>query len=77
MDTDINFQIRIRIRIHIDATYTNTVYLTTYSNTRYWLANFRRQHALIKVEKFNHHARLRNVIERAYRLLKARFRIVK
>ncbi|XP_074372396.1 uncharacterized protein LOC141713064 [Apium graveolens] len=62
-----------------DAAYTNTRgYLTPYRNTRYWLADFRRQRALSKEEKFNHaHAKLRNVIERAYGVLKARFPILK
>ncbi|XP_074346836.1 uncharacterized protein LOC141685639 [Apium graveolens] len=62
-----------------DAAYTNTRgYLTPYRNTRYWLTDFRRQRALSKEEKFNHaHAKLRNVIERAYGVLKARFSILK
>ncbi|XP_074354828.1 uncharacterized protein LOC141693585 [Apium graveolens] len=62
-----------------DAAYTNTRgYLTPYRNTRYWLADFRRQRALSKEEKFNHaHAKLRNVIERAYGVLRARFPILK
>jgi len=52
--------------------------MTPYRNTRYWLADFRRQRALTKEEKFNHaHAQLRNVIERAYGVLKARFLILK
>ncbi|KAL6548760.1 hypothetical protein OROGR_008526 [Orobanche gracilis] len=42
------------------------------------LADFRRRHALTKEEKFNHaHAQLRNVIERAYGVLKVRFPILK
>ncbi|XP_074347389.1 uncharacterized protein LOC141686241 [Apium graveolens] len=62
-----------------DAAYTNTRgYLIPYRNTRYWLADFNRQRALTKEEKFNHaHAKLRNVIERAYGVLKARFPILK
>ncbi|KAJ0820957.1 putative Myb/SANT-like domain, harbinger transposase-derived nuclease domain-containing protein [Helianthus annuus] len=62
-----------------DAAYTNTRgFMTPYRNTRYWLADFRRQRALTKEEKFNHaHAQLRNVIERAYGVLKARFPILK
>ncbi|XP_074352676.1 uncharacterized protein LOC141691823 [Apium graveolens] len=62
-----------------DTTYTNTRgFLTPYHNIRYWLAEFRRQRALSKEEKFNHaHAKLRNVIERAYGVLKARFSILK
>ncbi|XP_035831514.1 uncharacterized protein LOC110866365 isoform X1 [Helianthus annuus] len=56
-----------------DAAYTNTRgFMTPYRNTRYWLADFRRQRALTKEEKFNHaHAQLRNVIERSYGVLKA------
>ncbi|XP_021986234.1 uncharacterized protein LOC110882551 [Helianthus annuus] len=62
-----------------DAAYTNTRgFMTPYSNTRYWLADFRQQRALTKEEKFNHaHAQLRNVIERSYGVLKARFPILK
>ena len=62
-----------------DAAYTNTRgFMTPYRNTRYWLADYRRQRALTKEEKFNHaHAQLRNVIERAYGVLKARFPILK
>ena len=42
------------------------------------MADFRRRRALTKEEKFNHsHAQLRNVIERAYGVLKARFPILK
>ena len=62
-----------------DAAYTNTRgFMAPYRNTRYWLADFRRQRALTKEERFNHaHAQLRNVIERAYGVLKARFPILK
>ncbi|KAI3751494.1 hypothetical protein L2E82_22582 [Cichorium intybus] len=62
-----------------DAAYTNTRgFMTPYHNTRYWLADFLRQRALSKEEKFNHaHAQLRNVIERAYGVLKKRFPILK
>ena len=62
-----------------DAAYTNTRgFMTPYRNTRYWLADYRRRRALTKEEKFNHaHAQLRNVIERAYGVLKARFPILK
>ncbi|KAM0052193.1 putative harbinger transposase-derived nuclease domain-containing protein [Helianthus debilis subsp. tardiflorus] len=62
-----------------DAAYTNTRgFMTPYRNMRYWLADFRRQRALTKEEKFNHaHAQLRNVIERSYGVLKARFPILK
>ncbi|GJX64584.1 hypothetical protein Tco_0298927 [Tanacetum coccineum] len=57
-----------------DAAYANTRgFLAPYRNTRYWLADFRRRRALTKEEKFNHaHAQLKNVIERAYGVLKAR-----
>ncbi|GJV03116.1 uncharacterized mitochondrial protein-like protein [Tanacetum coccineum] len=62
-----------------DAAYANTRgFLAPYRNTRYWLADFRRRRALTKEEKFNHaHAQLRNVIERSYGVLKARFPILK
>ncbi|KAE8691214.1 Detected protein of unknown function [Hibiscus syriacus] len=62
-----------------DAAYTNTRgFMTPYRNTRYWLADFQRQRVVTKEERFNHaHAQLRNVIERAYRVLKARFSILK
>ncbi|KAI3718853.1 hypothetical protein L6452_19738 [Arctium lappa] len=62
-----------------DAAYPNTRgFFTPYRNTRYWLADFRRRRAVTKEEKFNHaHAQLRNVIERAYGVLKARFPILK
>ncbi|XP_023731774.1 uncharacterized protein LOC111879540 [Lactuca sativa] len=62
-----------------DAAYTNTHgFMTPYRNTRYWLADFRRRRALTKEERFNHaHAQLRNVIEHAYGVLKARFPILK
>ncbi|KAL6554053.1 hypothetical protein OROMI_019726 [Orobanche minor] len=62
-----------------DAAYANARgFLAPYRNTRYWLADFRRRRALTKEEKFNHaHAQLRNVIERAYGVLKVRFPILK
>lgn len=62
-----------------DAAYSNARgFLAPYRNTRYWLADYRRRRALTKEEKFNHaHAQLRNVIERAYGVLKARFPILK
>ncbi|XP_076911140.1 uncharacterized protein LOC143569014 [Bidens hawaiensis] len=61
-----------------DAAYTNTCgFITPYRNTRYWLTDFRRQRVLTKEERFNHaHAQLRNVIERTYGVLKARFPIL-
>ncbi|GJY01238.1 putative harbinger transposase-derived nuclease domain-containing protein [Tanacetum coccineum] len=52
--------------------------MAPYRNVRYWLGDFRRRRALNRKEKFNHsHAKLRNVIERAYGVLKARFTILK
>ncbi|XP_052624812.1 uncharacterized protein LOC111888675 [Lactuca sativa] len=62
-----------------DAAYTNTRgFMAPYRNTRYWLADFQRNRALTKEEMFNHaHAQLRNYIERAYGVLKARFPILK
>ena len=62
-----------------DAAYTNTRgFMAPYRNTRYWLADFRRGRPLTREERFNHaHAQLRNVIERAYGVLKARFPILK
>ncbi|GAV56616.1 DDE_4 domain-containing protein, partial [Cephalotus follicularis] len=61
-----------------DAAYTNTRgFMVPYRNVRYWLGDFRRRRAMTKEEKFNHaHAKLRNVIERAYGVLKARFPIL-
>ncbi|KAI3678458.1 hypothetical protein L6452_37752 [Arctium lappa] len=62
-----------------DAAYTNTRgFIAPYRNVRYWLGDFRRRRAINKYEKFNHsHAKLRNVIERSYGVLKARFPILK
>ncbi|XP_023767986.1 uncharacterized protein LOC111916555 [Lactuca sativa] len=62
-----------------DAAYTNTRgFMAPYSNTRYWLSDYRRRRPLTKEEKFNHvHAQLRNVIKRGYGVLKARFPILK
>ncbi|KAK9078485.1 hypothetical protein SSX86_002542 [Deinandra increscens subsp. villosa] len=62
-----------------DAAYANTRgFMAPYRNVRYWLGDFRRNRALTDKEKFNHgHAKLRNVIERAYGVLKARFPILK
>ncbi|XP_076918186.1 uncharacterized protein LOC143578505 [Bidens hawaiensis] len=49
-------------------------FMAPYHNVRYWLGDFRRRRALTNKEKFNHaHAKLRNVIERAFGVLKARF----
>ncbi|XP_023765942.1 uncharacterized protein LOC111914433 [Lactuca sativa] len=55
-----------------DVAYTNTRgFMAPYRNTRYWLADFRRNKALNKEEWFNHaHAQLRNIIERTYGVLK-------
>ena len=52
--------------------------MAPYRNVRYWLGDFHRRRALTNKEKFNHsHAKLRNVVERAFGLLKARFPILK
>ncbi|GJW29727.1 putative harbinger transposase-derived nuclease domain-containing protein [Tanacetum coccineum] len=62
-----------------DAAYAHTRgFMEPYRNVRYWLGDFRQRRALNIKEKFNHsHAKLRNVIERAYSVLKARFPILK
>ncbi|GJX11505.1 Myb/SANT-like domain, harbinger transposase-derived nuclease domain protein [Tanacetum coccineum] len=62
-----------------DAAYAHTRgFMAPYRNVRYWLGDFRRRRPLNSKEKFNHsHAKLRNVIERAYGVLKARFPILK
>ncbi|XP_010276161.1 PREDICTED: putative nuclease HARBI1 isoform X1 [Nelumbo nucifera] len=54
-------------------------FMTPYRNARYWLPDFRDgPHPTTKEEKFNYaHAKLRNVIERAFGVLKARFPILK
>ncbi|XP_074372733.1 uncharacterized protein LOC141713286 isoform X2 [Apium graveolens] len=68
---------RARGRAH-DSRILRGVALDPYSGFPVPPPNFRRQHALSKEEKFNHaHAKLRNVIERAYGVLKARFSILK
>ncbi|GJU13901.1 putative nuclease HARBI1 [Tanacetum coccineum] len=56
-----------------DAAYAHTRgFMAPYRNVRYWLGDFRRRRPLNGKEKFNHsHAKLRNVIERAYDVLKA------
>ncbi|XP_060196833.1 uncharacterized protein LOC132626101 isoform X4 [Lycium barbarum] len=61
-----------------DAAYPNTRgFLAPYRNVRYWLGDYQRRRAINKEEKFNHaHAQLRNVIEHAYGVLKARFLIL-
>ncbi|XP_076929228.1 uncharacterized protein LOC143593497 [Bidens hawaiensis] len=62
-----------------DAVYAHTrEFMALYCNVRYWLGDFRRRRALTNKEKFNHtHAKLQNVIERAFDVLKARFPILK
>ncbi|KAL7614212.1 hypothetical protein Lser_V15G07195 [Lactuca serriola] len=62
-----------------DAAYANIRgFMAPYRNVRYWLGDFRRRRALTNKEKFNHaHAKLQNVIERAFGVLKARFPILK
>ncbi|XP_076929697.1 uncharacterized protein LOC143594216 [Bidens hawaiensis] len=53
-------------------------FMAPYRNVKYWLGDFSRRRALTNKEKFNHaHAKLRNVIERAFGVLKARFAILK
>ncbi|KAL4587273.1 hypothetical protein LXL04_000141 [Taraxacum kok-saghyz] len=53
-------------------------FMAPYRNVRYWLGDFRQRRALTNKEKFNHaHAKLQNVIERSYGVLKARFPILK
>ena len=53
--------------------------MTPYRNVRYWLNDFRSGgKAVGREEIFNlYHARLRNVIERAFGVVKARFPILK
>ncbi|GJX09586.1 putative nuclease HARBI1 [Tanacetum coccineum] len=62
-----------------DAAYRHTRgFMAPYRNVRYWLGDFRRNRAMNSREKFNHaHAKLRNVIERAFGVLKAHFPILK
>ncbi|KAL6321303.1 hypothetical protein AAG906_016337 [Vitis piasezkii] len=58
----------------VDATYTHTRgFMAPYRNVRYWLSDFRSGgKAVGKEEIFNQcHARLRNVIERAFGVVKA------
>ncbi|GKF79187.1 putative harbinger transposase-derived nuclease domain-containing protein, partial [Tanacetum coccineum] len=62
-----------------DAAYAHTRgFMEPYRNVRYWLGDFRRRRPLNGKENFNHsHAKIRNVIECAYGVLKARFPILK
>ncbi|GKE13773.1 putative nuclease HARBI1, partial [Tanacetum coccineum] len=62
-----------------DAAYMHTRgFMAPYRNVRYWLGDFRRKRAMTSKEKFNHaHAKLRNVIEHAFGVLKASFPILK
>ncbi|KAF7143993.1 hypothetical protein RHSIM_Rhsim05G0142800 [Rhododendron simsii] len=63
-----------------DAAYTHTRrFMAPYRNVRYWLADFQNgRRPRNKEERFNlAHARLRNVIERAFGVLKSRFPILK
>ncbi|XP_049349791.1 uncharacterized protein LOC125814381 [Solanum verrucosum] len=61
-----------------DATYSNTRgFLAPYRNVRYWLGDYHLRRTSNKEGKFNRgHAQLRNVIERVYGVLKARFPIL-
>lgn len=53
-------------------------YLCPYRNTRYHLSEFRGRGAATIQERFNfHHASLRNVVERAFGVLKARWHILR
>ncbi|KAJ9561707.1 hypothetical protein OSB04_006867, partial [Centaurea solstitialis] len=63
-----------------DAAYANTRgFMTPYRNTRYWLADFRRQRALTKKKRKVQpcSCTTQKCIERAYGVLKARFPILK
>ena len=64
----------------MDAAYIHTRgFMAPYRNARYWLNDFRSGgRANTKEEVFNQcHSRLRNVIERAFGVLKSRFPILK
>ncbi|KAK3189010.1 hypothetical protein Dsin_028571 [Dipteronia sinensis] len=64
----------------VDAAYSHTKgFIAPYQQVRYWLGDFRNGgRANGKEEIFNHsHSKLRNVIERAFGVLKARFPILK
>ena len=64
----------------VNAAYTHTKgFMAPFHHVRYWLNDFRSGgRARGREEMFNHyHSRLRNVIERAFDVLKARFPILK
>ena len=64
----------------MDAAYTHTKgFMTPYRNVRYWLSDFLSGGKVVRREEiFNLcHARLRNVIERAFGVVKAHFPILK
>jgi hypothetical protein len=53
-------------------------YLPTYRNQRHHLEDFNRRGVEIVQEKFNfHHSSLRNVVERAFGLLKSRWHVLR
>ena len=64
----------------MDAAYTHTKgFMTPYRNVRYWLSDFLSGGKVVgREEIFNLcHAKLRNVIERTFGVVKARFSILK
>ncbi|KAL5730803.1 hypothetical protein ACHQM5_003594 [Ranunculus cassubicifolius] len=63
----------------VDAGYPNrTGFLAPYRGVRYHLQDYRHNRAQTRKELFNHrHSSLRNVIERCFGVLKARFPILK
>ncbi|KAF5178634.1 Dde_4 domain-containing protein [Thalictrum thalictroides] len=78
-DPDFNFPMPPADKYYLcDAAYTHSKgFMGPYRRTRYWLADFIRLRARTKQERFNHaHVRLRNVIERSFGVLKARFLIL-
>lgn len=62
-----------------DVVYPNTRgFVAPYRNIQYWLRYYHRRRAINKKKTFNHaHAQLRNAIECAYGVLKARLPILK